>query len=925
MWGIAGSVFAYLGYLIYKDLRKDWPPIVVTQNTDVDDRQIFTIHRNSSVSDTTHPIVNAVVPQAAETVLPEDEHTEQNVTFMDAHPGFKTVTDSIIDPVRSAALNDDATLEHFFQRPLKIFSQDWITAQPNGGLLFERFNPWQLYFENPRVINRISNFKLMHAKLCVKFTINGNAFHYGRVICSYEPLASFDTMTVNRAFIDADVVAASQRPHVFLDPTNSQGGELCLPFFTPRNLLDITTMDWREMGEITMHSIQGLKHANGATDQVTINVFAWAEDVRLSIPTQVEPGAILPQAAEGGGDEYGKRPVSRIAGAVANYASYLVKAPVIGPFARATEIGASAIGTIATIFGYSSPACLDVSHYRPVTSANISCTNMPSDAQKMSVDAKQELSIDPRTVGLASQDELDINYIASHESWFTSFSWGIGAPTETLLFNVVVDPGVHTVFNDELHFPAPAFACMPFRYWRGTLRYRFQIVCSKFHKGRLKVVYDPSATALTAEYNTAYTAIVDISDTSDFSIDVGWGQRNPYRDHFLPTTAQGDMFLDSGPLSYSSNSGIGNGVLSVFVVNELTVPDSTINNDISVNVFVSALSDFEVASPESEYIGNLRITAPGSIPAPAAPEGGPPPPEDETPPVAPEVPTTSDPIEPQAQEGLTEEKLKVDSEPYHVSSEVTFGNQVPSTGDPTNLIYFGEKIKSMRQMLKRFSRHTLLPGIGAADTMGARSRTPAFPTYAGYVLDVPSSRRSFFTVSGTYFPGWFTFMNYVTCAYGGWRGGIRHMYDLSEYVGNDVSQNTSVLVRRNPFENTLFWVENLRINNTWRLDTAAGVLNSPEAIQSWDGGVVQAMNVNPFVSFEAPYQLPHRFSPAKRKSSPAIFDEFDTGIDMHFHGNFNSLSNRSYGYDYVAGAEDYTCFYYLGPPIFYIESSVPSV
>jgi hypothetical protein len=84
--------------------------------------------------------------------------------------------------------------------------------------------------------------------------------------------------------------------HVWIDPTKSQGGTLCLPYVFYRNAMSIPNQDWRGMGELDIASITTLEHANGGTDSVTISVFAWAEDVHLSIPTIAEPGALAPQS-----------------------------------------------------------------------------------------------------------------------------------------------------------------------------------------------------------------------------------------------------------------------------------------------------------------------------------------------------------------------------------------------------------------------------------------------------------------------------------------------------------------------------------------------------------------------------------------------------------------------------------------------------
>jgi hypothetical protein len=220
-------------------------------------------------------------------------------------------------------------------------------------------------------------------------------------------------------------------------------------------------------------------------------------------------------------------------------------------------------------------------------------------------------------------------------------------------------------------------------------------VCSKYHKGRLAVTWDPvsdvSATT-NFETNTNYTTIVDISDTTDFTIDVGWGQTTAYREHFpiFPPNsgtpvAQGDMF-DTTALTYASTSlSYGNGVLSVYVINELSVPDDTIDADISVNVFVSAGEDFQVAAPCSTFLNQIfttDIAFPKDVrlPEPQA-----------------EIISASDP----------EETQRTDSAPAVSARLDTLG---PLSKDVAlNDFYFGENIVSFRQLVKRYSTAEFLP------------------------------------------------------------------------------------------------------------------------------------------------------------------------------------------------------------------------
>jgi hypothetical protein len=127
---------------------------------------------------------------------PSKDLKSQIVTFSDQNPAYNYTVDSNADSTYGVADMDDVGLENFFSRPIKIAAYSWGT----GTVLFQRFNPWSLFFENTRVLNRLSNYSLMRCKLHLKIIINGNGFHYGRAICSYNPRFNVDQFTVDRAF-----------------------------------------------------------------------------------------------------------------------------------------------------------------------------------------------------------------------------------------------------------------------------------------------------------------------------------------------------------------------------------------------------------------------------------------------------------------------------------------------------------------------------------------------------------------------------------------------------------------------------------------------------------------------------------------------------------------------------------------------------
>lgn len=777
------------------------------------------------------------------------ESQHQNVHFSDQTPQWDYTVDSMPDPTFNIADSNDADLGNFFSRPVKIQSYSWAT----GTNLFETFNPWRNFFENPRVINRITNFNLLRCKLKVRIVLNGNGFHYGRAIASYLPLHNYDDFTKDRSFFIQDVVAASQRPHVYLDPTTSQGGTLTLPFAWYENALRIPNQEWREMGDIIIHGMQNLKHANGATDQVIVSVFAWAEDVSLSIPTANEPGALSPQMGEiltpQAKDEYGTGPISRPAGIVAKAAGALSKIPGIGVYARATQMAANAVSGIASMFGYSRPVQLaDITPYKPTLLGNMANTNVPDTSQKLTLDVKQELTVDPRVMGLGSTDEMTIKSIAQRESFLTQFGWAVADSAETLLWNSEVSPVLWNELgstNTELHMPACCFAALPFRRWRGSMKFRFQIVASSFHKGRLKITYDPSYP-LTNEYNTNYTYIIDLAKERDFTVQIGWGHEKSlinHRDPLLDNIPYGTSPLGADPRNDA------NGIISVYVVNDLTVPNSTANNDIEVNVFVSAGDDFEVFDPDSKNIEDLVWFQPqmGEI-------------------LTPQMADTSEPMN-QPDADLT----KREDEPMKEEPSQTMAPTL-SDQDHTSCVYYGDPITSFRQCLKRYNYHSAVcPASAIISPTLINLRNSNFPYYRGYAPG--AVHETIIPTPGTpYNYSKMTLLNYITPAFTCRRGGLRWKYFRT---GGNTLETSLMMVSRDASSAAGYSQQETAMITQGSGNQFDRVRQNQVLIpNTWDGAVVTSTRQNPVIEAEIPFYSNIRFLPAKQADMTSVSGGF---------------------------------------------------
>ena len=826
-------------------------------------------------------VVNSSVFQGSSSLNAE------NVTFRDLneHPHYSV--DSVVDETRTLLDSNDAELGNFMNRPLKIKEYQWNV----GTGIDVQFNPWDEFFTNPRISNRICNYNLLRCKLRLKIVINGNGFHYGRAICSYLPFDVWDTLSQVTGDA-AHIVQASQLPHVYLDPTTSMGGELTLPFFSYINYLSIPDEGWGDMGTIYLRSLNDLKHGNGAVDKVTISIFAMAEDVAMTVLTSREPASIAPQsmATPKETDETNKEGiVSGPATTVARIATSLSTVPGIGPFATATMMAANTTAGIAKLFGYCRPAENRApASMRPLANSALAVTNTGDTLQKLTLDANQELSIDTRIAGLGGDDEMTISGIAARESYVTKFTWSTATNPETLLWNTGVTPVTWAESAaGSYNFPACAMAAIPFKYWTGTLKYRFQFVCSSHHKGRVKFVYDPGYQK-TNEYNTNYTLVMDLAETTDFTVTIGVGQEVTFMRHGYPgVDSASDIY---GTTAYTSvTRPEGNGVLSAYVVNELTTPNSTVNNDIEVNVFISAGDDFEVAVPDDWF--SRFVFKPQSV--------------------------ATYRIMPQSMAGPDETDTKDPSAPIQ-TDELALTTQY-TANDKLNKVFFGEVIASFRTILRRYAQHSSLGDLGSKLVYGRR---PNFPYLRGNVSGAVNS-----TVAAAPYSYCNTLLlHWVTMAFSGYRGSIRYKL-LPLNIGDERDAIDYWIARSSANPGDPMYSSGTTTTLTYGSDVDASVIWMPQADPtlptSWSSGinglVYQNGRVNQACEFEVPYYSPFRFTPGKKENhtGTAIFDDA-WDYRMQMKGN-----NAAQMPIFVAAGEDFQCYMFTGLPPMYFESQAP--
>jgi hypothetical protein len=647
------------------------------------------------------------------------------------------------NPVALVDGTPDITLGQFLARPTLIASTTWNQTDAVG--LKVSYDPWNLFIANTHIKKRVDNFAFIRGRLHVKVLLNSTPFWYGLGMLSYCPLQKIVTgNNPNRAATatDAYLVAASQMPNIKLVPAKSAGGEMALPFFYHKNWLPLTANDLTNMGTLNLSVVTPLLSANGsAAINVTIQILAWMEDVELMGPT-------VTLAAQGR-DEYGDGPISAPASAVAAFAS-TIKVPIIKKFARATEIGAQAVSNIARLFGYSNvPVIEEVHGFMPSVLPHLASSGIGTLVQKLTLDPKCELSIDPSLHGVPAEDPLDLSAICAKESYVGQITWATTDATDAQLLVARVQPVLSNVAavtgGNRIATTPMGYVSQFFQFWRGTVIFRFKVVCSQYHKGRIRISYDPVGRIDTNadSYNLTYTKIYDIGEDNDIEIEVPYHQATAWLEARTMTSAN---WTTSGALAPSLLND--NGLINIRVSTTLTAPVSTAS--VRILMYVRGGKDFEYSTPLSDSDGG------GNLISLFAAQG---------------LTAEADPL----QVGTTREVVGTPTQP----------------SDKRYLMNMGEAIKSLRQVLQR---HSLARSISLGDTTAAgywaiwKMKFGRMPLVNGYetTTGINTARNQANTATLPY--NWVSKhpLPYVTAMYRGYRGGINHQLLIRNDRGNDL-------------------------------------------------------------------------------------------------------------------------------------------
>lgn len=542
--------------------------------------------------------------QAEGPVSTSNIEVHQNVTDVGGEENKDYGILNYSSPIAGTRLN----MDDFIDRPVLINTYTIVI----GNFFSLLVNPWQYLLNDPSVRAKLRNYAFFRGNLKIRIALSASPFHYGKLIVAYVPQATNNDIYnfyagASSAYNWQMMQWFSQNKIVhYMDVGDNKPLEFEIPFVNFQHWIRLfnnaTTAisgnfaDTANLGRLAICTLTNVASANTtAPTSLSFTVYVWTDDGEVcgSTGTQV---AITTE----GKNEMITGPVEKAASAAASASNALSTIPIISPYATASGKVFQSLAYLASLFGWSAPLVspsIDCPHHiKNDAFQNAVTTVTRSMAKKLTFEPQQGLDVDPRICG-TDEDELTFASMCSVMSLLDSFVWSESSTAmSTILWSAYVHPHVNRMGPTSVGktFIQPtmlAYATLPFEFWRGDIVFHFMIVRSQLHQGKLAVLFDPNVSqytiiTTTLHLNKQYMAIIDLAETSEFSVCCKWNfpkqwarcPNEPERNRSM-----GGNFAAASATSLFSNA---NGFITVFPYTALQSPDS--NATVTVNVFVSS-------------------------------------------------------------------------------------------------------------------------------------------------------------------------------------------------------------------------------------------------------------------------------------------------------------------------------------------------
>lgn len=453
------------------------------------------------------------------------EESTQNITQQEiANPEVvgENYEDVSVD-LRDGNPFKDVSLDDVLSRQYLLTSKLWVPG------VTDYINVGYDLLHVPQIVAKLSYFKYIRFGIRIHIRLNASPFVYGKIAFGWLPPMDQTTLLT---YLDAWSYA---RPKLL-----SASGEQDLTFEVGWNLpdtwLDLSTQSalLPPLGWLLIREATPLRVANDTVEPaVQLRIFAELIDVQLagfrpvaqSNPSKGgkwKPREVTDPVHKEAEEKSEKGIISGVLRAANTLAPLLYPIPEVGEVAMLAGPIAGALAPIFEAYGYEKPMSL-------VANTPVASRMYDDFVQGSGLSHGARASLDPDQSllsGVVPEACNDVREIAMRPSLVGAFNFTDVAAIGAILFTT------------ELDFPLAlgqrpaydAYIARTFMFFRGSRKFRFEFVCSKFFTTRVQIAYIPGPDAYNAltNYGDVVSTTVDIRGDASVDFVVPWLYRQPW-------------------------------------------------------------------------------------------------------------------------------------------------------------------------------------------------------------------------------------------------------------------------------------------------------------------------------------------------------------------------------------------------------------
>jgi len=469
---------------------------------------------------------NDTTPQLSQggaTLIPTSNSSQNPTTkFADDTIGYEAQETRRVDldPFSSHVIAPSSqTIVDYLQRP-SIISSGNLSASDSGILFFADVTS----LITPQKFSRMSNIYTYRADFEVTLQVNADRFQQGRYILFYLPTggalspANTGNSLLWKNMHTCNLTKITQLPHVEIDLATQTHVTLKIPYTSIYPMISWSTVNSASAQGLGIFGIcpySPLNPGSGGSTTCGYALLGSLQNVKIGSASvnQADDSTKEAQAQNIG-------PITSALNRVSLVGDVLGDVPLIGSAARNVSWYAKVASRATSIMGWSKPIALSAPTRmdRKTTPFN-AVSDVSTNAKPLGVLSENSVRV-PSSL-TSSVDEMDYGFIVKHFAHLLSLSWTTSGVTGNVLGTIPVIPQGSVAWSKGYAHTPLSFVYNQFARYRGSIKYRFKLVKTAFHRGRLIVAFYPGISIGTPSIGNSeyvFREIVDVSTTSAFEV-----------------------------------------------------------------------------------------------------------------------------------------------------------------------------------------------------------------------------------------------------------------------------------------------------------------------------------------------------------------------------------------------------------------------